>query len=477
MKKARTRGARRAPLAAVPVLAMLLAFATWSTATAQVVPDMIDTTLSIGEAIDTGKTVGTPEFPASLDLCLMIDLSGSYFNDLPNIKALDDGIFDTVRAGVTDSRFCVTSFVDYPISPWGGGSDYAYRLDQDFTGDKATWTGAIDGLSTRSGADGPESQYPALYQAATGAGQDVPPPGPSGADIPAGQDPSWGGAGVTRVIAITTDAPFHVPTDSGGTYPGPSRDDTVDALNAASIKVIAIKAPGSGAQMDDIAAATGGSVVTTGSSSEEIGDAIIEGITNLPITVTPVPVGCDPLGVSFVPPSDTVISGDTANFVETIAVPNNPALEGTDVHCVVEFQDDSGASIGDQMIWIHIPDETAPVAACVEGPNPDGHIPAAGQNSPGQNEDGFYTLQAIDRSDPDPQIFLQDLGSGTVFGPFANGTNIKYVQANGGKPSQKPGPGVVDWRIKGNGDAAMWAVDASGNVSSRQVCLVPSPPK
>ncbi len=460
-------------VAAASVFAALLMF---SVAYADVNPSMVDEVVSTGGAIEVDKTVDTPEFPPSLDLCLMIDLSGSYNDDLPNIKVLDDGIFDAVSAGVADSQFCVLSFVDFPISPWGSepSGDYAYRRDQDLTTEKATWTGTIDGLTTFNGADLPESQYEALFQAATGAGNDVPPAGASPGDIAAGQDPSWR-VGVTRVIAITTDAAFHDSNDEPG-YPGASGDDTVAALNAENIKVVAIKAPGSGAEMDDIAAATGGSVVETGNTSEEIADAILEGITNLPVSVTPVSVGCDPLGVSFVPPSATVLSGSQVSFVETIAVPADSSLEGTSVHCTVDFRDGNGNSIGGQEIWIAIPDETAPVAACVEGPNPAGKVPRAGQQSPGQNEDGFYTLQALDRVDADPQIFIVDDGSGIVFGPFANGTNIKYTQA-GGNPSQSPMSGVVDWKIKGNGDLTISAVDADGNRSAAVSCLVPRPPK
>lgn len=124
--------------------------------------------------------------------------------------------------------------------------------------------------------------------------------------------------------------------------------------------------------------------------------------------------------------------------------------------------------------WV---DTTPPVAECGEGVNPAGHTPRAGQRSPGQNEDGHYLLSAGDDVDPDVQLFLIDDGSGTVFGPFTSGTNIKYVQAPGATPTQSPGSGAVDWRIKGTGDALLIAIDGSGNVSDPVSCLVPPPPK
>lgn len=106
-------------------------------------------------------------------------------------------------------------------------------------------------------------------------------------------------------------------------------------------------------------------------------------------------------------------------------------------------------------------------------------MPKAGSNpKSGQNPDGFYELQATDIVDPDPQVFLLDTGSGTVFGPFSSGTRVKYTQAGGATPGQKPmGNGAVQWHITGTGDAAVYGVDASGNTSPHVACLVPSPPK
>jgi hypothetical protein len=448
-------------------------------AQAAVTPSMVDESSPPGGSVSVDKTVDTPELPPVLDLCLMIDLSGSYNNDLPNIKSLAPGLFDDVRLGVADSQFCVNSFVDYPFSPWGSASygDYAYQLDQDLTFDKATWTGAVNALATRNGVDFPESQYEALFQAASGAGRDVPPAGPSLGDVPAGQNPSWR-TNATKVVAITTDASFHFTTDGTGPFPYPAdRDSTVDALNVAGIKVIAIKAPGSGSQMDDIADATSGAVVTTGNTSAEIADAILEGLGNLPITVTPTPIGCDPLNVVFFPATSTVTSGDQATFTEVIDVPADPALEGTSIHCTVDFLDENGNSLGLQEVWISVDDVTPPQSACVAGVNPAGHEPKAGISSTGQNEDGFYLLNANDNVDDDPEIFITDLGSGTVFGPFADGTNIKYTQDPEGTPSIEPGPGEVDYKIKGTGDFVISAVDDAGNESSPASCLVPPPPK
>ena len=169
------------------------------------------------------------------------------------------------------------------------------------------------------------------------------------------------------MIAITTDASFHTPGDPVCVapapcpfgYPGPSQADTIAALNAAGIKVIALKAPGSGGEMDALAAATGGSVQTTSSSSNDIATAILAALEELTFTVTADASGCAPLVVSYDPASHTdVAGGTTVSFEETIAVPEGtPSGEYT---CTVAFLADDTV-IGTQEITITV--NTAPNCA------------------------------------------------------------------------------------------------------------------
>jgi hypothetical protein len=124
----------------------------------------------------------------------------------------------------------------------------------------------------------------------------------------------------------------------------------------------------------------------------------------------------------------------------------------------------------------------AHLATCVETTNPHGKtIPPAGQTEPGtnpksgQNPDGFYLIGTTSGEDV---VFVEDGGSGTIFGPFAPGTKIKYTQAPGATPGeQKIGStngeaGAVAVHITGTGDAFVF----SGN-GVRVPCLVPPPPK
>lgn len=134
-------------------------------------------------------------------------------------------------------------------------------------------------------------------------------------------------------------------------------------------------------------------------------------------------------------------------------------------------------------------DTTPPLAACLPGPNPHGDkIPPAGSSSlpgpkGGQNEDGFYDLAASDAVDPSPLVYVIDDATGHVFGPYPAGTKIKWTQAPGAKPTERPmgssrgQAGAVAWHLTGQGDMLVYATDASGNSSNPLVCLVPPLPK
>jgi hypothetical protein len=161
----------------------------------------------------------------------------------------------------------------------------------------------------------------------------------------------------------------------------------------------------------------------------------------------------------------------------TYTVPVEPASLGTDTISATATIHGDEATRSVSKLW---QDTTPPVARCVESTNPGGSVPGApGNGGQGQNQDGFYRLVATDDVWPaaDLDVFVKDDGSSTTWGPFAVDTDIKYTEANGAKPSQKPGDGAVEWKLKGKGDAEVYAVDGSGNRSASVMCLVPNPPK
>lgn len=454
-------------------------FASFIVVKADVDPAIVDTVLNVGGSLDVDKTVGTPEIPPLIDVCLMEDETGSFIDDIANLQGgtTASDIYDNIVAVSPQAQFAVAGFRDYPVNPYGSAGDWVYRLLSGMSPVKANWLAGISTLTAGGGNDEPEAQYDAIVAAA----------GPGTFNDPTlGEQGNCGwrnDSAVKRVLVVTTDASFHTPD---GTHMNDSAS-TIAALTAQNITVIGLKAPGTGTELDALAAATGGSVQPLGSDGANIAAAIIAGLGNLPITITPVAVGCDPLDVSFSPASQTVTSGDSANFVETIAVPNDSSLQGTTHSCTVEFR--SGDEVvGIEKIRISIPDTTPPVISCAETVNPNGKtVPPAGSTTlpgpkGGQNEDGFYQLLGKDNVDPSVKIFVTDsLGSGP-FGPFTSEDRVKITEANGATPAMKTigsdngQAGAISAHILLNGDAVITATDSSGN-TSRTTCLVPPPPK
>jgi hypothetical protein len=346
---------------------------------------------------------------------------------------------------------------------------------------EASWVGGINGLSIPSGFSGgdiPEAQFDAIVAAA----------GPGTFNDPTvGEQPDCGwrsGPNVTHVLVVATDAEFHTPD---GTHQNDSASTTTALMNQ-DIRVIGLKAPGAGTELDTLAANTGGSVQPLSSDGANIGASIIAGLSNLDIDVGMATNCADPITVAFDPTSQTVTSGDDAKFKETISVALD-APQGTTIECDdwatingMPMTDANGDIILEHKT-IHVPDVTPPTVQCVEGPNPNGKkIPPAGSTTlpgpkGGQNEDGFYQLLAVDNVDPNPKIYVADDGSSFVAGPFASGDVVKITQSPDATPLSKKMAGAVIAHIILKGDALVYAVDASGNQSDPISCKVPPPPK
>lgn len=219
-----------------------------------------------------------PPAAGALDVFLLVDLSGSFWDDLPVFKTQAPDIISSLRASNPDSRFGLAKFEDYPIPPFGSAAagDKAYERLVDLTFDTDVVLDTISALFTRFGDDAPQSQLPALYQAATGAGQDLSGVGFPGASIPPGQQANFRD-GVTKLFLLWTDAPFHQPGDPGAIpYPGPSFSETVDAILALDPpKVIGISSGPFGVpDLQQIAEATGAVAPTDGVDCD--GDGAID---------------------------------------------------------------------------------------------------------------------------------------------------------------------------------------------------------
>lgn len=381
------------------------------------------------------KVVSTPEIPPKPDVVLLVDVTGSMGGAIANIKTNLLSVISTVKASQPAAEFAIASFGDV-------AEPNPFQVRQGLTGDESALQTAVNSLSVLGGGDFPEDWINALYELATGA-------------VTFRDDSS-------RVIVLVGDAPSHDP--SGGHTLG----DAIGALQAQNIRVIAVDVGviDFSGQATDVTVATGGVIV--GSDANTVSDAIVNGLRNLDVTVTPSVVSCDPgLTVEFAATETTVPSGSTATFKETINVTGD-AEQGATLHCSVRFLL-NGAPAGDafiQSITIKVNDITPPTVACKDGPNPGGH------KNPHHNAN-FWTLTAEDNTGEDLMILVRDSVSGAEFGPYAPGTTIKLIQAPGAKPNVKPGPGAVDWKITVKGCAVLVVKDSAGNEATANCCARP----
>ena len=362
-------------------------------------PPKVVETLAIGESIVVEKKVTTPEIPILIDVCLLEDETGSFYDDITHLQdgTTAEDIYDAVTVVSPGAQFAVAGFRDYPVYPYGNdGSvipppDWVYSLLSPMSSAEADWLAGIALLSAGGGLDIPEAQYDAIV-AAAGPGIFVDPT--KGEQNDCGWRDPISDPGVQRVLIVATDAPFHGPD---GTHQN-DHVTTLAALDAQNITLIGLKAPGAGGELDALAAATGGSVQDLDSNGANIAEAILNGLEEVTTDVW-AEIDCeDGLSVILDPVVWYDISGDTTvTFEETISVDSDLTPDGRTLECTVTFianeYPEEGAPIGTQKIEITIPDATSPEVSCIETVNPSGkNIPPAGSTTlpgskGGQNED------------------------------------------------------------------------------------------
>lgn len=130
-----------------------------------VTPSFVDVFLEPEDPVTFRVEVETDK-PSELDVFLLNDLSGSFGDDLPNVRAAVPSLI-TGLAGISSNvRLGLGTFVDKPITPFGSLGDYVYRTDLALTSNASELQTAVNGMSIRSGGDEPESQLEALFQVA-----------------------------------------------------------------------------------------------------------------------------------------------------------------------------------------------------------------------------------------------------------------------------------------------------------------------
>ncbi len=318
-------------------------------------PAAVEVTLYQGESHTVTKYVTTPEYPPVLDLLLLEDETGSFWDDIelmqgPPYPGLAEQIWDGIKGEVDDFRGAVAGYRDFPTGvegeiPWGSPGDWNYRLLAGFTNDKTTWITGINALTAGGGADGPEAQYAALICGAIGGSwtyEEV---------TYSGSPPSWR-EDATKVIVLVTDAPPHVNGDYGG-WPGPSYDDTVTDLEGFHVLALSTYTP----WYQDIADATDGSTKLISSDSSDIVNAVMAALEEIKTEVWGVVDSPAGITVTLSPdPHVGVTGGTTVEFQETITVDisTEPGTYTFTVDFYANTYPEAGTIIGEQTITVTV---------------------------------------------------------------------------------------------------------------------------
>jgi len=279
----------------------------------------VDVSLTKGSQITLDIDVTVDELPAKYDVFMLHDLSGSFWDDLPNVQSQFSGLYDALSAK-GDVAFGVGSFVDKPMETFGSSAygDYVYNTDMAVSQDKAAIQETLDGLTTGWGYDWAESQMEALVQTAL-----------RGEEIGFRE-------GAQKFAVLFTDATYHKEGDYSYAAEGANDYDTEfeaedypdpavvgKMLVDAGITPIFAVTSYNMAMYQELVDAWGvGSVTLLSSDSSNIADAITSGITDAPINLELDALGDDYGFVSSIePPIYEDVAPGTYTFSVTLEIP------------------------------------------------------------------------------------------------------------------------------------------------------------
>eukprot|EP01054_Gregarina_sp_Poly1_P001826 Gregarina_sp_Poly_1__1825@NODE_1474_length_4049_cov_337_714716_g977_i0_p2_GENE_NODE_1474_length_4049_cov_337_714716_g977_i0NODE_1474_length_4049_cov_337_714716_g977_i0_p2_ORF_typecomplete_len224_score29_41Integrin_beta/PF00362_18/2_2e18_NODE_1474_length_4049_cov_337_714716_g977_i04361107 len=148
---------------------------------------------------------------APLDVMFLQDTTGSYVDDLPNIRNQLPPLTSSILGQHRGSAFGVAEFRDKPYFPLGMEDDFCYKLDPAgaLSRSLSDFYWAYSGLIASGGGDIPEATFQAIINVILD-----PQVGWAPTNRLAAESESVGGRVVgRRLLFLITDAPTHLPGD------------------------------------------------------------------------------------------------------------------------------------------------------------------------------------------------------------------------------------------------------------------------
>ncbi len=246
------------------------------------------------------------EISDPLDVFFLQDLTGSFGDDLPNVKEVVPQVVLALHEFQKNTQIGLGSFMDKPNGVFGDAkSDYVYHTDLTMTTDPTVFSMALSTLSLGYGYDLPEAQLESLLQVALHSN-----------DIGFRDN-------AVKTVVVTTDATYHKAGDALG-LPANNGDGVLDGkpagtgedypsismlskalTDAGIVPIFAVTSDVVPAYNDLVAQLGTGSVVTLSKDSSDLVSVLKTGINKVTIATVENAIGSD-----F---ADTLIGGAGAN--------------------------------------------------------------------------------------------------------------------------------------------------------------------
>ena len=292
-----------------------------------VIPGPTDRRVNPGGSYTIDQLVKTPAILPTPDIVLLVDTTLSMDGPIANVRENLKTVVAQVKEAQPKAQFAVASFRD------GVNKDTVFRIHQTLTSDVDAVQNGVDQLKTDAndnGGDNPEDWGYGLNQLAT-------------KKTVGWRDDS------NRVVVLVGDAPTHNPAKTSDKV---TLETAIANLKTASTRVVAVDVgaldsaipPQDGCrglcskQATEVTKQTQGQLIKT-TNDDEVSAAILAGLRNLVITVTPtVGPDCDEgLTVTFKPATPTKVrSGDDVHYQQTVTIAEG-LDPGTVLHCDVSY--------------------------------------------------------------------------------------------------------------------------------------------
>ncbi|MCI8416576.1 MAG: S8 family serine peptidase [Lachnospiraceae bacterium] len=113
--------------------------------------------MTLGRVLQTSVNEG-------MDLCFVVDTTGSMQDDIDNAKANMVNILESLREKTENYRVALIDYRDFPDRS-GASQDYPCKVQLAFSDDDAEITNAVNGLELGDGGDNEETVFSALMEA------------------------------------------------------------------------------------------------------------------------------------------------------------------------------------------------------------------------------------------------------------------------------------------------------------------------